>query len=63
MQTLFTAQQVSKLLNISNPTVYRLAEQGILPAVVIARRGRKRILRFRPETLEKFVVGCEQKQR
>jgi hypothetical protein len=39
--------------------VYRLATEGILPSVVVARRMRKNIVRFRQETIEKFVRDRE----
>lgn len=60
MQSLLTAEQTIALLGISKPTLYRLHDAGILPAVEIARRQRKRLLRWRPETVEKFIMAREQ---
>jgi len=61
MQKLLTAIQTKEILNVSTPTLYRLHDQNILRAVEIARRGRKRILRWRPEVIEKFVAERGQK--
>ena len=61
MQPLFTAKQVKEILGISEPTIYRLNDAGILPAVEIVRRKRKRILRWRPETIENFIASRERK--
>ena len=60
-QPLLKVGQVSKRLGVSDPTVYRLDEAGILPAVEIARRKRKRILRWRPEAVEAFITAREPK--
>ena len=61
MQKLLTAAQAKEILSVSTPTLYRLHDQGILLAVEIARRGRKRILRWRPETVEKFIANRERR--
>lgn len=55
MQPLHTVEQASRLLGVSKPTIYRLVDQGVLPAVIIARRARKKIIRFRQEVIEKFI--------
>jgi len=62
VQKLLTAVQTKELLNISAPTLFRLHDQDILRAVEVARRGRKRILRWRPETVEKFIAEREQRR-
>ena len=62
MQKLLTAVQTKEILSISTPTLYRLHDQDILRAVEVARRGRKRILRWRPETVEKFIAEREQRR-
>lgn len=59
--SLFNAKQVAALLNVSTPTVYRLVDSGTLPAVEVAHRERKCILRFRPETVEKFIASREKR--
>jgi hypothetical protein len=61
VQTLFTTGQAQARLALSRATLYRLHDAGILPAVEVVRRGRKRILRWRPETLEEFIHDCEQR--
>jgi excisionase family DNA binding protein len=55
MQPLHTVEQTSQILGVSKPTIYRLVAQGVLPAVIIARRARKKIIRFRQEAIEKFI--------
>lgn len=47
MAELITARQVSELLNIPLPTVYRYAQQGVLPAVRIGGSWR-----FRKDVIE-----------
>jgi excisionase family DNA binding protein len=59
--TLLSAKDVAQRLGVSPVTVLRLADAGSLPAVEVAKRERKRILRFRPETVEKFINSREQK--
>lgn len=59
--SLLDVKQVKERLNVSAPTIYRLADAGLLPAVEIVKRERKRILRWRPETIEKFITSREQR--
>ena len=61
MRQLLTIKQVKERLSVSGPTIYRLADEGLLPAVEIAKRQRKRLLRWREETLEKFIASREQR--
>lgn len=58
---LLTAKDVAEQLGISALTVIRLADAGALPAVEVAKRERRRILRFRPETVEKFITSREKR--
>lgn len=58
---LLSAKDVAQRLGVSPVTVLRLVDAGTLPAVEVAKRERKRILRFRPETIEKFITSREQK--
>ena len=58
---LLTTKEVAERLNVSAVTVLRLADAGSLPAIEVAKRERKRILRFRPETVEKFIANREQR--
>ena len=48
-------------LGVSALTVIRLADAGALAAVEVAKRERRRILRFRPETVEKFISTREKR--
>jgi excisionase family DNA binding protein len=58
---LLSAKAVAERLGVSPVTVLRLADAGALPAVEVAKREHKRILRFRPETVEKFINSREQR--
>ena len=62
MQALLTAKQVAQILSVSAVTVLRLADTGALQAVEVAQRKRKRILRFRPESIETFIAGRERRR-
>jgi Helix-turn-helix domain len=57
---LLTTKAVADQLNISPVTVLRLHDQGLLRGVVITESEQKRTIRFRPETLEKFITSREQ---
>jgi len=59
MQPLLSIKTAAEFLNLSIPTVTRLYDAGILPGVLIAQRQRRRIIKFRPEALEKFIVNRE----
>ena len=56
---LLTAKDVAGRLGVSALTVIRLADAGVLPAIEVAKRERRRILRFRPETVERFITSRE----
>ncbi len=58
---LLNAKDVGSLLGVSPVTVLRLADSGELPAVQIAQRERKRIIRFRQEAVEKFIASRERR--
>ena len=62
MQTLFTAREVRQILRVSTATLYRMHDAGILRAVEIVHGRRKRLLRWRPEAIEKFVTSREQSE-
>jgi hypothetical protein len=59
IQMLWSTKETAGRLRVSEVTVIRLHDQGLLKGVVIAQRARKRILRFRPETVEKFIASRE----
>jgi excisionase family DNA binding protein len=58
---LLTAKDVAQRLGVSALTVIRLADSGALVAVEVAKRARRRILRFRPESVEKFITVREKR--
>ena len=58
---LLSAKDVAQRLGVSPVTVLRLADAGALPAVEVVKRERKRILRFRSESVEKFITSREKK--
>jgi excisionase family DNA binding protein len=51
-QSLLTAQQVQAMFGVDRSTVYRMAEDGRLPALKIGRQWR-----FRPEQIERLLVA------
>jgi excisionase family DNA binding protein len=58
---LLTAKDVAGRLGVSALTVIRLADAGSLPAAEVHRGERRRILRFRSETVEKFITSREKR--
>ena len=58
---LLTAQDVADRLGVSALTVIRLADAGALADVEVAKRQRRRSLRFRPESVEKFISTREKR--
>jgi excisionase family DNA binding protein len=59
--SLRTPKEAADRLNVAPVTVLRLFDAGVLPGVVIRAGARKRIIRFREESLEKFITSREQK--
>lgn len=51
-QSLLTARQVQTMFGVDRSTVYRMAEDGRLPALKIGRQWR-----FRPEEIERVLVA------
>jgi excisionase family DNA binding protein len=58
---LLSAKDVAARLGVSPVTVLRLADSGALPAVEVAKREHKRILRWQPETVDKFIASRKQR--
>ncbi len=56
-----TPKEAAEKLNIAPVTVLRLFDAGALPGIVIRQGARKRVVRFREETLEKFITSREQR--
>jgi len=51
-QSLLTARQVQAMFGVDRSTVYRMAEDGRLPALKIGRQWR-----FRPEQIERLLIS------
>jgi len=58
---LLTTKEVAEQLDVAPVTVIRLHDEGMLKGVVLAQRERRRILRFRPEAVERFITSREQR--
>ena len=58
---LLTAKDVAQRLNVSPLTVIRLANASALPAVEVAKREHRRLLRFREESVDKFIASRERR--
>jgi predicted DNA-binding transcriptional regulator AlpA len=56
MDSLIQARQVAHLLGIKISTVYALCQGGQLPYVVIARRARRNLIRFRLGEIENLLA-------
>lgn len=57
MEELLKPSQVSKILAVSRPYVYKLVACGMLPAVVWQTPGsgpNRKVIRIRPSDVEKF---------
>jgi len=59
--SLYTPSEAAEKLNVKPVTVLRLFDAGALPGVILRQGARKRIIRFRPEAVEKFITSCEQR--
>ena len=60
-QSLRTAKEAGRRLGVSEVTVFRLFDSGALAGVVIRQGDRKRTIRFREESIEKFITSREQR--
>jgi excisionase family DNA binding protein len=56
---LLSPKDVSERLGVSPLTVIRLADEGSLQAVEVHKGAQRRLLRFRPETIEQFITARE----
>ena len=61
MTKLHSVKKTAEQLDVAPVTVIRLVDQGLLSAVIIAQRKRKRLLRFRPEAIERFIANRERR--
>lgn len=53
--TLLTRRQVAGLLGVCTHSVQRLTRKGVLPALIF----NKRLIRYRPETVEAFIAQAK----
>jgi len=58
-EKLLTPKQVAELFGVAITTIHRMAYQGQLPHVVLRRGKRKAIIRFKQDSLEKFLKKHE----
>ncbi len=57
-QPLLTIGDLQKHTHLSRPTLIRLHDSGALPAIEILKE-KKRLLRWRPETVRQFIAERE----
>jgi len=58
MQTLLTAAEVGKILNVNQITVYQMKARGQLPFVLVARAG----VRFHPDDITAYIESNRQRK-
>ncbi len=54
---LLSTRAVAEELALSPLTIIRLADSGALPSIVLARRKNRRLIRFDPEAIQKFIAA------
>lgn len=59
---LLSAKSVGEKLGLGPLSVIRMHDNGSLSAVEIARHETRRILRWRPEDVERFIAARERKE-
>lgn len=57
--TLFTPSEAAEKLKVKTVTVVRMFDDGVLPGIILRRGARKRVIRFREESIEKFLNSRE----
>lgn len=55
IETLLKPTEAARILNVSRPYVYRMAEKGLLPCVRWPGTGEKTVLRFLKDDVLKFI--------
>lgn len=58
-QSLLSPKETALRLGVSEVTVIRLFNAGTLSGVVLAQSERRRIIRFRPDAVERFIQNRE----
>ncbi|MGH7965486.1 MAG: helix-turn-helix domain-containing protein [Candidatus Binatia bacterium] len=59
---LCTPSEVAEKLKIKPVTVLRMFDAGALPGIIVRQGARKRVIRFRPEAVERFITSREQRR-
>jgi excisionase family DNA binding protein len=59
---LWNAAEVADFLAVKRATIYLWVKQRSIPHVVLSRGRRKNCVRFRPEQIEEWLKGREQKR-
>ena len=61
MTALLTPKEIGTRLGVSEVTIFRLYDSGVLDGVIVRAGKRKRTIRFRPEAVEKFIASREKR--
>jgi excisionase family DNA binding protein len=56
---LLSVEEVAEALGVSRQTVSRMITEGSLPAICLRSGRRKKVLRIRPEALERWLAAKE----
>jgi len=59
--TVLTPTEAAEKLKLKPVTVIRLFDAGILPGIILRQGARKRVIRFREESIEKLLTSREQR--
>jgi excisionase family DNA binding protein len=54
---LLTQKDVADMLSVSQPTISRMCKQGDLPFIVLKAGRRKKVIRFRVEDVERWIIS------
>ena len=57
---LLSISQVAEQLGVSRATLGRMVTEGVLPVIVLRSGKRKRILKFRQEIIDRWLLRLEQ---
>ena len=55
LDSLLTVAQVAEICHLRPATVYSAVSRNLLPAVILWKGRRRRVVRFRLEDLERFI--------
>ena len=58
---LLTPTEAGEKLKLKPITVIRFFDAGILPGIILSRGARKRVIRFREESIDKLLTSREQR--